>query len=255
VLVDPCSLGQHTPISRLRACLRRLWPLCEVRASPPLDPEKRLQRARLFHAAFVFTFCTVPRKLMQPFLEFLRDFLLYLFLCVSVPILFVMSRTSVLCEGCQSRFFDGYSHEHIPRPAPQPPEEFVYEQLPSKRRSMRLLNLFSSSPENPQIECKLVVVDIDPKKLTRGSIGKEYEALSWCWGTAAPTSYINIRKNGRIYSKKVQPDLLAALKALRDPQKDRYLWIDAICINQEDIGERNHQVEMMSTIYGQAKSV
>jgi hypothetical protein len=100
-----------------------------------------------------------------------------------------------------------------------------------------------------------VVVDIDPKKLTRGSIGKEYEALSWCWGIAAPTSYINIRKDGRIYSKKVQPDLLAALKALRDPQKDRYLWIDAICINQEDIGERNHQVEMMSTIYGQAKSV
>jgi hypothetical protein len=53
----------------------------------------------------------------------------------------------------------------------------------------------------------------------------------------------------------VQPDLLAALKALRHPQEDRYLWIDAICINQADIGERNHQVEMMSTIYGQAKRV
>jgi hypothetical protein len=74
-------------------------------------------------------------------------------------------------------------------------------------------------------------------------------------GTVQPTSYINIRKNGRIYSKKVQPDLLAALKALRHPQEDRYLWIDAICINQADIGERNHQVEMMSTIYGQAKRV
>jgi hypothetical protein len=59
---------------------------------------------------------------------------------------------------------------------------------------MRLLNLFSSSPENPQIECKLVAVDIDPKKLTRGSIGKEYEALSWCWGTAQPTAYINIQE-------------------------------------------------------------
>jgi hypothetical protein len=191
---------------------------------------------------------------MNPFLVFLCDFIVYLFICVSAPILFVMSKQA-FCQGC-SRYYDGYSqHEHIQKAPTAPPTEFVYERLPDKRRSMRLLNLFSSSPENPQIECKLVVVDIDPKKLTRGSLGKEYEALSWCWGTVQPTSYINIRKNGRIYSKKVQPDLLAALKALRHPQEDRYLWIDAICINQADIGERNHQVEMMSTIYGQAKRV
>jgi hypothetical protein len=194
---------------------------------------------------------------MHPFLAFLRDLVIYLFICVSAPVVFVMSKTSVLCQECQSRFLEGYgySHEHLPKVPQPPPTEFEYEPLPSKRRSIRLLNLFSSSPENPQIECKLVVVDIDPKKLTRGSIGKEYEALSWCWGTAQPTAYINIRKNGRIYSKKVQPDLLAALKALRHPQEDRYLWIDAVCIDQADIGERNHQVEMMSTIYGQAKSV
>jgi hypothetical protein len=195
---------------------------------------------------------------MNPFLAFLRDFIVYLLICVSALILFVMSKSSAFCQGCQSRYeyYDIYSqHEHIQKAPTAPPTEFVYERLPDKRRSMRLLNLFSSSPENPQIECKLVVVDIDPKKLTWGSIGKEYEALSWCWGTVQPTSYINIRKNGRIYSKKVQPDLLAALKALRHPQEDRYLWIDAICINQADIGERNHQVEMMSTIYGQAKRV
>lgn len=52
VLVGPCSLGQHSLILRLGDYLTRLWPLSEVRASPPLDPEKRLQRARLFHAAF-----------------------------------------------------------------------------------------------------------------------------------------------------------------------------------------------------------
>jgi Heterokaryon incompatibility protein (HET) len=197
-------------------------------------------------------------ELMHPFLAFLRDFVAYLLLCISAAILFIMSKTPVLCKECQSRFFEGYSysHEHTPK-VPPPPPEFEYEHLPDKRRSMRLLQLFASSPENPQIECKLVSVDIDPKKLTRGSIKTEYEALSWCWGPpqATSTSYINIRKNERMYSKKVQPDLLAALKALRHPQEDRYLWIDAICVNQADIGERNHQVEMMSIIYGQAKSV
>lgn len=193
---------------------------------------------------------------MHPFLAFIRDLFVCLSICVSAPILFIMSKAPAVCQECRSRFYDGYSHDqHMPKALPPPPDEFEYELLPDKRRSMRLLALLSSSPENPQIECKLVVVDIDPKNLTKGSIGKEYEALSWCWGTAQPTSYINIRKNGRIYSKKVQPDLVAALKALRHPQEDRYLWIDAICINQEDIGERNHQVEMMSIIYGQAKSV
>ena len=34
-----------------------------------------------------------------------------------------------------------------------------------------------------------------------------------------------------------------------------YLWIDQICINQEDISERNHQVELMGDIYGGCKQV
>lgn len=105
------------------------------------------------------------------------------------------------------------------------------------------------------MECTLEVVNFNLQSGATRMIEKDYEALSWCWGTAKPTSYISIRKNGRIYAKKVQPDLLAALKALRDPQEDRCLWIDAICINQDDLSEKNHQVEMMSKIYGEAKRV
>ena len=36
------------------------------------------------------------------------------------------------------------------------------------------------------------------------------------------------------------------------PGEWRYFWIDAICINQDDIQERNHQVQMMGDIYGNA---
>lgn len=32
------------------------------------------------------------------------------------------------------------------------------------------------------------------------------------------------------------------------------LWVDAICINQEDVPERNHQVALMSRIYSQSKT-
>jgi Heterokaryon incompatibility protein (HET) len=131
------------------------------------------------------------------------------------------------------------------------PEEYKYETLNNQRRSIRLLNLFSSSSENPQIECELVVKDLNENN----KIGTEYEALSWRWGTAHRTSYINIRKDGRLYRKQVPPDLIVALKALRHPHQDRYLWVDAVCINQDNYPEKNRQVEMMSIIYGEAKSV
>jgi Heterokaryon incompatibility protein (HET) len=38
-------------------------------------------------------------------------------------------------------------------------------------------------------------------------------------------------------------------------RSSRLLWIDAICINQEDVDERNHQVQMMFDIYQQAQVV
>lgn len=46
------------------------------------------------------------------------------------------------------------------------------------------------------------------------------------------------------------------MKELRlKPGKSRYLWIDAICINQDDIAEKNSQVAMMAEIYKKATRV
>jgi len=42
---------------------------------------------------------------------------------------------------------------------------------------------------------------------------------------------------------------------LRDAREDRVLWIDAICIDQADVEERNRQVELMAYIFGRAKKV
>jgi hypothetical protein len=38
-------------------------------------------------------------------------------------------------------------------------------------------------------------------------------------------------------------------------EKPRHLWIDAICINQNDVAERNAQVALMDRIYSEAKNV
>ncbi|PMD33029.1 hypothetical protein L207DRAFT_518383 [Hyaloscypha variabilis F] len=54
---------------------------------------------------------------------------------------------------------------------------------------------------------------------------------------------------------KIRQNLFDALLSLRLTDVARTLWVDAICINQENIEERNHQVSQMAAIYGQAQSV
>ena len=46
-----------------------------------------------------------------------------------------------------------------------------------------------------------------------------------------------------------------ALVRLRDEDEDRILWIDAICINQDDKQECGHQVQQMASIYENARQV
>lgn len=144
------------------------------------------------------------------------------------------------------------------KPRTKPPHEYRsahYDPLPKKRGAIRLLKLFSSSSNNPYVECELITPKEDSGELEDGNTHIQYEALSWCWGTEGKTSYISIRKGQRTYAKYVSPGLFAALRALRHHQKIRYLWVDAICIDQENLNEKNHQVEMMAEIYGNAVRV
>jgi hypothetical protein len=42
---------------------------------------------------------------------------------------------------------------------------------------------------------------------------------------------------------------------LRDPDLPRVMWIDAVCINQNDLEERGDQVQIMALIYAYAAKV
>lgn len=53
---------------------------------------------------------------------------------------------------------------------------------------------------------------------------------------------------------KITRNLDDALRKLRLKKESRYLWVDAICINQEDVHERGHQVRLMRAIYKNAKA-
>ena len=76
-----------------------------------------------------------------------------------------------------------------------------------------------------------------------------YEALSYVWGNASEKTPIQI--NGQ--TLEIGPNLRLALFNLRELDKPRTLWIDAICIRQACTNERNQQVAIMGEIYRQAR--
>ncbi|ERF72105.1 hypothetical protein EPUS_02896 [Endocarpon pusillum Z07020] len=84
-----------------------------------------------------------------------------------------------------------------------------------------------------------------------------YVALSYEWGEEDPQ--VEIKINGRLFL--IRHNLWLFLSVIKSKQNsdisltDLRFWIDAICINQQDVPERNAQVSMMGNIYKQATCV
>ncbi|RGP78892.1 heterokaryon incompatibility [Fusarium longipes] len=85
-----------------------------------------------------------------------------------------------------------------------------------------------------------------------------YEALSYTWGPQSSESYVAVKAITALNEETQPPHqgLLAigqnldeAIRYLRYPHKPRTMWIDALCINQGDIEERNHEVKRMGDIF------
>jgi Heterokaryon incompatibility protein (HET) len=53
----------------------------------------------------------------------------------------------------------------------------------------------------------------------------------------------------------ITENLFQALRRLRCTDRARIFWIDAVCINQNDIAKRNQQVPLMKSIFSKARGV
>lgn len=104
------------------------------------------------------------------------------------------------------------------------------------------------------IHCMLVTVDVidGPGLGISGTLDTvQFEALSYSWGYSAPT--------WAIYCNAVQvavtEQLALALHHLRFTDTPRYIWCDALCINQQDLLEKRRQVRNMLRIFEKADRV
>ncbi|KAG4432560.1 hypothetical protein IFR05_011948 [Cadophora sp. M221] len=100
---------------------------------------------------------------------------------------------------------------------------------------------------NEPLFCSVHEVDL--------SVNPEYEALSYVWGTPDFQHQLNVHPNHHFT---ITSSLNSALRDLRHANIDagqRILWVDACCIDQSNLPERNQQVQMMGRIYRQASRV
>jgi hypothetical protein len=79
----------------------------------------------------------------------------------------------------------------------------------------------------------------------------KYAAISYVWGD--PNDRVPIICDGRIIE--VTVNLADALSHVRDRTESRFVWADAVCINQEDDTEKGHQVKRMGKVYENAEEV
>jgi hypothetical protein len=134
------------------------------------------------------------------------------------------------------------SAETIPQSSDLELERYQYIPLPGSDY-IRTLTLFPGVKDTVP-RCHISAVPLDRVEDT-------YEALSYCWGD--PNNKVDVICNGRRLA--VTANLYDALQALRDEQKSRVLWADAMCINQTDNVEKSHQVRSMDRIYRKARAV
>lgn len=119
---------------------------------------------------------------------------------------------------------------------------FEYQQLESSS-TIRLLKILPGNPED-DINC-----EIFHALLNQDGSTPDYTALSYVWGPPKPQKAINC--NGFRFA--ITKNLQGAIRALRKVDEMRVMWIDQICINQQDNEERCAQVQIMKVIYSTAK--
>jgi hypothetical protein len=119
----------------------------------------------------------------------------------------------------------------------------IYERLDRNKREIRLTTIDRTTPSSPSVDCRLQAFELDK--------APQYEALSYVWGDQNETEPIIL--NGTIV--KHTTNLVAALNRLRQERDVKYIWIDAICIDQNSTEEKNYQVSLMRDIYSKAEGV
>ncbi|KUJ15542.1 uncharacterized protein LY89DRAFT_588051, partial [Mollisia scopiformis] len=118
---------------------------------------------------------------------------------------------------------------------------YSYQPLDEATQEIRLLNVLPG-PDHEEIRCSLVHAPCLHQQLPK------YVSLSYCWGSTDNLKSILVGN----HNVSVTDNLWAALHEFRRQGYD-LIWVDALCINQEDNCEKGRQILRMGDIYKQSQ--
>jgi hypothetical protein len=148
-----------------------------------------------------------------------------------------------------------------------PKSTYVYQPLASENE-IRVLRIKKGKGKDT-INCTLIpseLASVNHAALNVRTDILAYDALSYWWGDDDATKMIILSSHAGVAGSMksvtdivgtfyIRSNLEAALRQIRSENEDVDIWVDAICINQEDKKEKTAQVQRMDEIYTEAKRV
>ncbi|KAG8166202.1 hypothetical protein KVR01_004754 [Diaporthe batatas] len=121
--------------------------------------------------------------------------------------------------------------------------DYSYRPL-STPDSTRVLVLFPAERTKDDLRCHMDEIRLPDAE----NKGQGFTALSYVWGSDEAFHAIWFGN----HLLRIRPNLDSALRNLRRRDRSIRLWVDAVCIDQSDLIERNHQVQQMRDIFSAA---
>jgi hypothetical protein len=115
---------------------------------------------------------------------------------------------------------------------------YIWTPVDRTRKKMRILDLDAGVPDSP-LRGRLRNISLEA--LTKPT----YETISYAWGDTALVQSIFVDDK----TMAIPASAALALRCMRLPEKHRSLWIDCICVDQDNNLEKGHQVRLMAEIY------
>jgi hypothetical protein len=120
----------------------------------------------------------------------------------------------------------------------------MYSKLSNGSHTIRLIRILPGC-WSEAIACELFQASL--------GIGTPYKALSYAWKCDDKSRKVHITCNHS--SVEIGINLYYFLRQLRNAEVPVVIWVDYLCINQQDAAERSHQVAMMREIYENSREV
>jgi hypothetical protein len=130
---------------------------------------------------------------------------------------------------------------------------FQHAPLDTSKREIRLIKLHADLDSSGRIFIAMEHFELDTTTNSPVLLNAvpPYFALSYTWGDMVNKATISI--SGSLFN--IGKNLYECLMVLRHVHPETYLWIDQLSIDQNDIRERNQQVQWMGDIFRRAKKV